>query len=312
MKKIAIIHGEPYSINSEIIYKSWLKYKSNNKKKIFIIGSKRILEAQFRKLKINVKLHQLNNDLILKKERINILDIDINFKNPFILNLNEKKNYIFKSINKAHELAIKKKIKGFINCPINKEIFKKNIGVTEYMASKNKSRSKEVMLIYNKLFSVSPITTHISIKDVIRKLKSQIIIKKVNTISKFYTQKFKKKVKIGILGLNPHNDEMRTNSFEKKVLIPLIKKLKKRGLKIKGPLSVDNVFLKDKIEYDVVVGMYHDQVLGPFKAINKFNGINVTLGLKYLRVSPDHGTAGDLIFKKRANANSLINCINFF
>ncbi len=312
MKKIAIIHGEPYSINSEIIYKSWLKYKSNNKKKIFIIGSKRILEAQFRKLKINVKLHQLNNDLILKKEKINILDIDINFKNPFILNLNEKKNYIFKSINKAHELAIKKKIKGFINCPINKEIFKKNIGVTEYMASKNKSRSKEVMLIYNKLFSVSPITTHINIKDVIKKLKSQIIIKKVNTISKFYSQKFKKKVKIGILGLNPHNDEMRTNSFEKKVLIPLIKKLKKKGLKIKGPLSVDNVFLKDKIEYDVVVGMYHDQVLGPFKAINKFNGINVTLGLKYLRVSPDHGTADDLIFKKRANANSLINCINFF
>ena len=312
MKKIAIIHGEPYSINSEIIYKSWLKYKSHNKKKIFIIGSKRILEAQFRKLKINVKLHQLNNDLILKKEKINILDIDINFKNPFILNLNEKRNYIFKSINKAHELAIKKKIKGFINCPINKEIFKKNIGVTEYMASKNKSRSKEVMLIYNKLFSVSPITTHINIKDVIKKLKSQIIIKKVNTISKFYSQKFKKKVKIGILGLNPHNDEMRTNSFEKKVLIPLIKKLKKKGLKIKGPLSVDNVFLKDKIEYDVVVGMYHDQVLGPFKAINKFNGINVTLGLKYLRISPDHGTASELVFKKKANANSLINCINFF
>ena len=57
--------------------------------------------------------------------------------------------------------------------------------------------------------------------------------------------------------------------------------------------------------------MYHDQVLGPFKAINKFNGINVTLGLKYLRISPDHGTAGELIFKK-ANPNSLIECINFF
>ena len=62
---------------------------------------------------------------------------------------------------------------------------------------------------------------------------------------------------------------------------------------------MDNVFLKDKIEYDVVVGMYHDQVLGPFKAINKFNGINVTLGLKYLRISPDHGTASELIFKKK-------------
>ena len=200
MKKIAIIHGEPYSINSEIIYKSWLKYKSNNKKKIFIIGSKKILEAQFRKLKINVKLNQLNTDLILKKEKINILDIDINFKNPFILNLSEKRNYIFKSINKAHELAIKRKIEGFINCPINKEIFKKKIGVTEYIADKNKSRNKEVMLIYNKLFSVSPITTHINIKDVIKKLKPQKIIKKVNTINKFYSQKFKKKAKIGYIG----------------------------------------------------------------------------------------------------------------
>ena len=312
MKKIAIIHGEPYSINSEIIYKSWLKYKSNNKKKIFIIGSKKILEAQFKRLKINVKFNQLNTDLILKKEKINILDIDINFKNPFIINLNEKKNYIFKSINKAHELAIKKKIEGFINCPINKEIFKKNIGVTEYLADKNKSRNKEVMLIYNKIFSVSPVTTHIDIKNVIKNLNPRKIIMKVNTINEFYSQKFKKKAKIAILGLNPHNDEMRAGSFERQVLTPLVKKLKKRGLKIQGPLSVDNVFLKDKIEYDVVVGMYHDQVLGPFKAINKFNGINVTLGLKYLRISPDHGTASELIFKKKANANSLINCINFF
>ena len=123
MKKIAIIHGEPYSINSEIIYKSWLRYKSNKKKKIFVIGSKKILEAQFRELKVNVKLNKLKNDLILKKEKINILDIDINFKNPFILNLTDRRNYIFKSINKAHEIAIKRKIDGFINCPINKDIF---------------------------------------------------------------------------------------------------------------------------------------------------------------------------------------------
>ena len=312
MKKIAIIHGEPYSINSEIIYKSWLRYKSNKKKKIFVIGSKKILEAQFRELKVTVKLNKLNNDLILKKEKINILDIDINFKNPFILNLTDRRNYIFKSINKAHEIAIKRKIDGFINCPINKDIFKKKIGVTEYIGEKNKCRKKEVMLIYNNLFSVSPITTHINIKDVIKELKPQKIINKIYTINKFYSQKFKKKAKIGLLGLNPHNDEMRTNSFERKILIPLVKKLKKRGLKIQGPLSVDNVFLKKKIEYDVVVGMYHDQVLGPFKAINKFNGINVTLGLKYLRISPDHGTAGELIFKKKANPNSLIECINFF
>ena len=126
-----------------------------------------------------------------------------------------------------------------------------------------------------------------------------------------YAQKFKKKAKIGLLGLNPHNDEMRTNSFERKILIPLVKKLKKRGLKIQGPLSVDNVFLKKKIEYDVVVGMYHDQVLGPFKAINKFNGINVTLGLKYLRISPDHGPNEIMLGKNKSNPLSLIKAITF-
>ena len=85
------------------------------------------------------------------------------------------------------------------------------------------------MLIYNKLFSVSPVTTHIDIKNVIKNLKSQKIIMKVNTINEFYSQKFKKKAKIAILGLNPHNDEMRANSFERQVLIPLVKKLKKEA-----------------------------------------------------------------------------------
>ena len=85
------------------------------------------------------------------------------------------------------------------------------------------------MLIYNNLFSVSPITTHINIKDVIKELKPQKIINKIYTINRFYSQKFKKKAKIGYLGLNPHNDEMRTNSFERKILIPLVKKLKKEA-----------------------------------------------------------------------------------
>ena len=64
-------------------------------------------------------------------------------------------------------------------------------------------------------------------------------------------------------------------------------------------------------KYDVIIGMYHDQVLAPFKALYKFDAINITLGLKYLRVSPDHGIASDLICKKKANPNSLINCIKF-
>ena len=121
----------------------------------------------------------------------------------------------------------------------------------------------------------------------------------------------KRKPKIGVLGLNPHNAELRSDSKELKEIIPSIKKLKKLKIKINGPLVSDTVFIKDYKKYDAIVGMYHDQVLSPFKSIYKFDAINITLGLNYLRVSPDHGVATDLIKKNKANPSSLIECFNF-
>jgi len=87
--------------------------------------------------------------------------------------------------------------------------------------------------------------------------------------------------------------------------------LKRKGVNITGPLVADTLFIEDYKKYDVIVGMFHDQVITPFKTLFKFNAINVTLGLNYLRVSPDHGVAENLIGKNKANSTSLINCINF-
>ena len=94
-----------------------------------------------------------------------------------------------------------------------------------------------------------------------------------------------------MLGLNPHNDEFRKSSKEITEIIPAISKLKKKGFRIDGPLPADTVFINDYKKYNIIVGMYHDQVLAPFKALFHFNAINCTLGLKYLRISPDHGPA---------------------
>ena len=110
-------------------------------------------------------------------------------------------------------------------------------------------------------------------------------------------QIFKRRPKFCVLGLNPHNAEFRGNS-EEKIILPAVKKLNKLGINVKGPLSADNIFIKDFINYDVIVGMYHDQVLTPFKTLFKFDAINITVGLKYLRTSPDHGTAINMIKKK--------------
>ena len=113
------------------------------------------------------------------------------------------------------------------------------------------------------------------------------------------------------MGLNPHNSELRKNSDERKKIIPAIKLLKKSNIKVYGPYVADTIFINDYKNFDVIVGMYHDQVLAPFKALYKFNAINVTLGLKYLRVSPDHGVAKNLIGKNKAHATSLIESIKF-
>ena len=119
------------------------------------------------------------------------------------------------------------------------------------------------------------------------------------------------KPKICILGLNPHNAELRKNSEENKIIIPSIKKLKTKGIKLSGPLAADTVFIKDYNKFDVIIGMFHDQVLAPYKTLFKFDAINITLGLKYLRVSPDHGVAINLIGKNKADETSLLNCVNF-
>ena len=131
------------------------------------------------------------------------------------------------------------------------------------------------------------------------------------TINKWFKKLIKRNPKIGILGLNPHNAELIKGSEEKNIIIPAIKMMKKKGLNIYGPLISDTLFINDYKKYDVIVGMYHDQVITPFKTLFKFNAINITLGLKYLRVSPDHGTATNLIKKNKGNPASLMKCFKF-
>ena len=167
------------------------------------------------------------------------------------------------------------------------------------------------MLIRNKKLSVSPITTHLDIKNVSNNIKKSVIINKVKIVNKWFKSKFKKKPVIGILGLNPHNGELRRDSEENKIIIPAILYLKKKGINLNGPLIADTLFIRNYKKFDVIIGMYHDQVIAPFKTLYKFDAINITLGLKYLRVSPDHGIATDLIGKNKANSSSLLECINF-
>ena len=313
---VCIVAGEPNSINSELIAKIWKRRKNFKNLNIFVIGNYLLIKKQLKLIKIKLNINKISKikEKNFKKQLL-IYDVPLKFTNPFKVSYQAKSKYILKCFKIAVEFAKKKKVSGFINCPINKrETFGNNFtGITEFLAKKEGVIGKEAMIIYNKNLSVCPVTTHIKIKKISNQISKKLIANKLITINAFFSKKLRYKPKIGLLGLNPHNDELRKNSEEKKIIIPAIKILKKKGYKVIGPVSSDTAFLKSKqSNFDVLVGMYHDQVLTPFKALFNFNAINITLGLPFLRISPDHGTGKDIIKKKLANPQSLIESIKFF
>ena len=170
-KPVAIIAGEPNSISSEIIFKSW---KSRNKfihKPFFVIGSIKLLNLQKKKLKYKIKIKKINNKFKindLNSKELPVYDIDYIQKKPFEKISSKSSKYIFKCFDLAIKFVKEKKILGFINCPVSKEhLFKsKYQGITEFLSKKANQKNNEVMLIYNKELSVCPITTHIPISQV--------------------------------------------------------------------------------------------------------------------------------------------------
>ena len=317
-KPIAIIAGEPNSISSEIIFKFWKLRKRFYHKPIVIIGNAKLLELQNKKLRYQIPIKKV--DLNFKKEnlignKLPVYDVKFNQNKPFQKISNKSNKYIFECFDVALMLSKKKKILGLINCPISKEfLFKEKYqGITEYLAKKSGSKDNEVMLIYNKKLSVSPLTTHIPLSQVSTKLSKSKIIKKLKTINKFYKKYFNKNPNIAILGLNPHNFSNKKKSEENEIILPSVKMAMKKGIKAFGPISADTSFMIfKKYKFDVIVGMYHDQVLTPFKALFQYEAINITLGLPYIRISPDHGVAKNIVGKNIANPNSLIYSIKFF
>lgn len=315
-KPIIIVNGEPYSVFFEIFFKSIKKYKS--KKPIILIGSKKLISQQIKKFKFNLKINLIDQNKInfnkINNKRINVINVDLPLNYRFFKISKSSKNYITKCFNISLTLLKTKKFSGLINGPVSKKHFLQNkfLGITEYLAKKTKIISDFAMLIYEKNLSVCPITTHLPLKAVSKNLSKKKIISKAELIKNFFIKNFKKNPRIAITGLNPHCESFERNSEEKKFIIPAIKYLKKKNFYISGPLPADTIFLKQNVKkFDVIIGMYHDQVLPPAKALYNFTPINITLGLPFVRISPDHGPNESMVGKNLSNPQSLIEAIKF-
>ena len=315
-KPILIIAGEPNSIFLEIFFKTVKKKIIKNP--IILIVSKDLFFKQMKRLGFNYSINLIDEKNIkyekIDNKKINVINVNYKFKNAFE-NITDKSNkYLTKCFSIALVLLKKNYFLGLINGPISKKNFlkEKYLGITEYLADKTKRKNKVAMLIYNKKLSVSPLTTHLPLKLVPKMITKKKIINQVKLISQFYEKELKKKPKIAVTGLNPHCESNYKSSEEKKVIIPAIKFLNKKNIKIEGPFAADTIFLKEQSnEYDVIIGMYHDQVLTPVKTLFGFKAINITLGLPFLRISPDHGPNIKMLGKNKSNPESLIQAIKF-
>ncbi len=312
---ILIVAGEPNSIFLEIFLKSIKNRKV--KSPIILIASLKLIQLQMSKLNVNRSINIIVNKNLklnkISKNKINVINVNYSQKKPFEKISKKSNNYISNSFKLAFELIEQNKINKFINGPISKKTFlnKNYLGITEYISKKFKIK-KTAMLIYNQELSVCPLTTHLPLKNVANKINKKNIIEKVELIDEFFKLKFNKRPKIAVLGLNPHCESISKFNEDKKIIYPTIKFLSKRNFKVSGPYPADTIFLKkNRKNYDVILGMYHDQVLTPIKTLFEYDAINITLGLPFTRISPDHGPNETMLGKNLSNPLSLIKAINF-
>ena len=302
---ILIVPGEKKSIFFEIFFKSIKSKKIISP--LILVCSKKILDKEIKKYKFNMKIELINLTQIIKKR--------FNEKRLYVIDINNhnSKTYIQDCFSLAFKIIKQGLSNKLLNGPINKSktLKKKHLGMTEYIA-KNFNQKKFAMLIYNDNLSVCPITTHLPLKLVSKKITKKLIKEKIIIIDKFYTKTLRFKPKIGVVGLNPHCESVLKFNEDTKIVLPTINSLRKKNIKVSGPYPSDTIFMKNNIKkFDVIVGMYHDQVLAPIKTLYEYDAINITIGLPFLRVTPDHGPNEIMVGKNRSNPLSLIKAISF-
>ncbi len=207
---------------------------------------------------------------------------------------------------------------GVVTNPINKYIMQKSgfnyEGHTDFLATLSKKKKIPVMMLVTSELKTLPLTIHVPLEKVSKLLTKELISTKIKIAVEDLKRFFNiKNPRIIVTGLNPHAGENGNLGDEEiKIIKPALDNLKKqKNISLIGPISADTAFSSNKRrQYDLAVCMYHDQALIPIKTLDFFNGVNVTLGLDFIRTSPDHGTAFDIAGKNLANPKSLICAIN--
>ncbi len=308
MVKIGITIGDPAGVGPELIVR--LSRYFDPQKAYIIYGEKKIIQAVKRELSVDFEFSEIYTVEEIKSPGVYIADLNISETDRPLPSLTSGKVAVA-YLGRAVVDAVYGKLQGLLTMPINKFWAKlagfSYEGQTEFLAQACNVR-EYAMLMYSEKLKVVPFTTHIPLREVPERIRKDDIVKKVKLIDREFKRLFGIEPVVGILGLNPHAGDMGVIGEEDmKEIAPAVEALKREGYKVEGPLSPDSAFLN--INYDVYLCMYHDQGLIPFKMLAFREGVNLTLGIPFVRTSPDHGVAYDIAWKGIADEGPSLNAL---
>ena len=313
---LALTLGEPAGIGPEITVKA--KRILKKECPFFVVGNYNFLTTIAKSHNVKTKKIQYPADTYLHLDKLCIIDHTLAQRvNPGRISPQNSAT-VPECIRKAVSFVQSKQASALVTNPINKWALKQNAkfefeGHTDFLASMDKNNKTSVMMLANSDgFRVVPVTIHIPIKQVNKILTQELIESTISTLNESLKLDFKVKYpKILVTGLNPHAGESTAMGFEEiDIIKPAIESLIKKGLNLVGPVAADTAFTENnRSGFDAIVCMYHDQALIPIKMISFEECINITLGLSFVRTSPDHGTALDIAGNGAANPRSLVFAI---
>ncbi|GBR50484.1 4-hydroxythreonine-4-phosphate dehydrogenase PdxA [Acetobacter pomorum] len=308
---LALTQGDPAGIAPEITVKAWRILRESGPSFVFV-GDPTLLE-QHAPVQI---VRYLEQGADIFPHAIPVLSLRL--KTPAYPGEPDRQNAasVIESIRLAVELAQNGEASAIITNPISKEVIQgagfKHPGHTSYLAELCHVPGQEVMMLAGPSLKVVPVTVHVSLRDALKQLNAELIMKTARTVASGLKRDFGlKHPHIAVAGLNPHAGENGLMGHEEQqFIIPAIQILQGEGLHITGPMPPDTMFTPTaRSRYDVALCMYHDQGLIPLKTLDMAEGVNVTLGLPITRTSPDHGTAFDIAGQNKADASSLVAAI---
>ena len=311
--------GDPAGIGPEIILKFYQGIKSEMMNNLPItVGSARILEDYIKKFKMNLRIEKIIDIENISARAfdvgcIPVIDIDTGEDVEIGKVSMEAGKLSMLYLEKAVELCKQGVFQGLVTAPISKDAINlagyKYSGHTTFLAHETNTRDFAMVLKGNKVVVLLN-TTHLSIIDAVKRVKKEHILNKI-IIAQRAKEELGLNGPIAVAGLNPHNGENGLFGREEiEEIEPAVEEAKKLGIDVVGPIVPDTLFVKAlRDEYSIIVVMYHDQGLIPMKMESFGMGVNITVGLPFVRTSVDHGTAFEIAGKGAADEGSLLEAV---